>query len=95
MARSPAEIQADIAVTRRVIEHQLDSIQRKVPNRWWTRYAVLAGALATGFVLSRLAHFLAYARASNHETRATLWTIGSLILVVITVWTLVVAVRHL
>jgi hypothetical protein len=54
MARSPAEIQADIAVTRQVIEHQLDAIQRKVPNRWWTPYAVFAGALATGFVLSRL-----------------------------------------
>ncbi len=54
MARSPAEIQADIAVTRRVIEHQFDAIQRKVPNRWWTPYAVLAGAFATGFLISRL-----------------------------------------
>ena len=49
MARRPAEIQADIAVTRRVIEHQLDAIQRKVPNRWWTPYAVLAGAVAPLF----------------------------------------------
>ena len=33
MARSPAEIQADIALTRRVIERQLDALTPHVPAR--------------------------------------------------------------
>ena len=54
MARSPAEIQADIALTRRVIETQLDALSRKVPRTWWTPWALGAGALVVGLVLSRL-----------------------------------------
>jgi hypothetical protein len=54
MARSTAEIQADIAVTRRQIESQLDGLRRRVPDRWWLPYAVLAGALVTGVVVSRV-----------------------------------------
>ena len=54
MARSPAEIQADIALTRRVIETQLDALSRKVPRGWWTPWAVGAGALLVGLALSRL-----------------------------------------
>lgn len=34
-----------------------------------------------GYVLSRLLHFGAYLSARTHDTRATLWTIGSLLLV--------------
>jgi len=44
MARSPAEIQADIAVTRRVIERQLDALGHAVEGRWWAPYAVVAGS---------------------------------------------------
>jgi hypothetical protein len=54
MARSTAEIQAEIAVTRSLIERQLDAVRRRLPDRWWTPYAVLAGALVTGVVLSRV-----------------------------------------
>ena len=54
MARSPAEIQADIALTRRVIETQLESISRKVPRTWWTPWALAAAGVATGLLLSRL-----------------------------------------
>ena len=54
MARDPAEIQADIAVTRRVIEHQIDALGRAVEGRWWASYAIVAGGLAVGFVLSRM-----------------------------------------
>jgi hypothetical protein len=57
MARSPAEIQADIALTRRVIETQLDAISRKVPRAWWTPWAVGAAGLAVGLLLSRLPFF--------------------------------------
>lgn len=54
MARSTAEIQAEIAVTRRQIESQLDGLRRRVPDRWWVPYAVLGGALVAGIVISRV-----------------------------------------
>lgn len=46
---------------------------------------LLAQILLYGYVVSRLLHFAAYASARTHDTRATLWTIGSLILVFLTV----------
>lgn len=49
------------------------------PSLW------LAQALLYGYVVSRLLHFAAYLGARTHDTRATLWTIGSLILVFMTV----------
>jgi hypothetical protein len=54
MARSTGEIQADIAVTRRRLEQRLDGLRRRVPHGWWMPYAVLAGALVAGAVLSRV-----------------------------------------
>lgn len=54
MARRTAEIHADIAVTRQQIEGQLDGLRRRVPDRWWIPYAVLAGALVAGVVISRV-----------------------------------------
>ena len=53
---------------------------------------LMARLLLYGYVVARLLHFIAYLNASSHETRATLWTIGSLILVFMTVWTLVMAI---
>lgn len=46
---------------------------------------LLAQILLYGYVVARLLHFAAYASARTHDTRATLWTIGSLILVFLTV----------
>jgi hypothetical protein len=57
MARSPAEIQADIAVTRRRVEQQLDAVERRLPRGWWVPYASVAGALAVGLLLSRVPFF--------------------------------------
>jgi hypothetical protein len=54
MARSPAEIQADIALTRRLVERQLDAIERRVPRGWWVPYVSVAAALAVGVLLSRV-----------------------------------------
>jgi glutathione S-transferase len=48
--------------------------------------------LMYGYVVSRLLHFAAYFTAQTHDMRATLWTIGSLILIVMTCWTLVAAI---
>lgn len=52
---------------------------------------LLARWLLYGYVVSRLLHFAAYFTAQTHDMRATLWTIGSLILVFMTCWTLVAA----
>lgn len=51
----------------------------------------LAQTLLYGYVLSRLAHFWAYATARTHDTRATFWTIGALIIMGMAVWTIVAA----
>ena len=52
---------------------------------------LLARWLLYGYVVSRLLHFAAYVTARTHDTRATLWTIGSLILIFMTCRTLVAA----
>ena len=41
----------------------------------------LAQVLFYGYVVTRLAHFLAYLTAQIHDIRAALWTPGSLIIV--------------
>jgi glutathione S-transferase len=48
--------------------------------------------LLYGYVVSRLLHFAAYISARSHEMRATFWTIGSLILVYMSVRVLWVAI---
>jgi glutathione S-transferase len=55
---------------------------------------LLARILLYGYVVSRLLHFAAYASARTHETRATLWTVGSLILIFMTCRTLLAAIAH-
>ncbi len=52
---------------------------------------LLARVLLYGYVASRLLHFAAYFTARTHDTRATLWTVGSLILVFMTVRVLLAA----
>jgi glutathione S-transferase len=52
---------------------------------------LLAQALLYGYVASRLLHFAAYLTARTHDTRATLWTVGSLILIFMTGRTLIAA----
>jgi glutathione S-transferase len=44
--------------------------------------------LLYGYVVSRFLHFAAYFTARTHDTRAALWTVGSLILIFITCRTL-------
>jgi glutathione S-transferase len=55
---------------------------------------LLARVLLYGYVLSRLAHFAAYLSARTHDTRATLWTVGSLIIIFMTCSTLLTALGH-
>jgi len=52
---------------------------------------LLAQWLLYGYVASRLLHFLAYLTGQIHDIRAILWTVGSLVLVFMTVRTLLAA----
>ncbi len=52
----------------------------------------VAQCLLFGYVASRLAHFWAYLTAKPHEVRAVLFTIGSLIVIGMAVYTLIYAV---
>ena len=53
----------------------------------------LAQALLFGYVASRLAHFGAYLTAQSHEVRATFFSIGSLIVIGMAVYTLIYVIR--
>jgi len=55
---------------------------------------LLAQLLLYGYVISRLLHFAAYLGARTHDTRATLWTIGSLIMIFMAVRTLLAALGY-
>ena len=55
---------------------------------------VLAQWLFYGYVASRLLHFLAYVTAQLHDVRAVFWTIGSLIIIYMTVATLIKALGY-
>ena len=53
---------------------------------------VLASALMYGFVGARLLHTVAYATKQTHEVRATLYTVGSVSVIVMAVYVLIVAI---
>ena len=51
----------------------------------------LALLLFALFVLARLAHTFAHANAQNHEVRAAFYSAGSLVVIVMALWVLIVA----
>ena len=55
---------------------------------------LLAQWLLYGYVASRLLHFAAYFTGQAHDVRATFWTVGSLILIFMTVQTLRAALGY-
>ncbi len=52
---------------------------------------IVAQWLFYGYVVTRLAHFVAYLTSQTHDLRAALWTPGSLILIYMAVRTLLAA----
>lgn len=56
---------------------------------------LIANILLGGFVLARLAHALAYVTARSHETRATFYTVASVIVIVMAVKVLLAALAHI
>lgn len=55
---------------------------------------LLAQWLLYGYVISRLLHFAAYFTGQIHDVRATLWSVGSFILIFMTVQTLLSALGY-
>lgn len=55
----------------------------------------LAQVLFYGYAVSRLLHFAAYFTARTHDVRASLWTIGSLVIVFMTLAVLVRGIASL
>lgn len=54
----------------------------------------LAQWLLYGYVVSRLLHFAAYLTGQIHDVRAALWSVGSFILIFMTVRTLLAALGY-
>jgi hypothetical protein len=54
MARRPAEIKTDIALTRRHIEARAAAIQHELARRWWLPYALVASGVVLGIVLASM-----------------------------------------
>ncbi len=52
---------------------------------------LFANILMYGFVATRLVHTLAYATKQSHEVRATFYTLGSVAVIVMALYALVVA----
>jgi len=86
-APNPAQIQPDERVERirRIHLNDLENLPFFLAAGF---LYVLSGPSLTearwllyGYVVSRMLHFAAYLSARTHDTRATLWTIGSLMLV--------------
>lgn len=54
MARSLAEIQADIALTRRLIEQDVDALRARLDRPPWGPAVVVGSVVLAGVVLARL-----------------------------------------
>jgi hypothetical protein len=57
MARSTAEIQTEIAVTRDVIESRLDALERGAPRPLWIVLALVGAGALGGVLMVRLRVF--------------------------------------
>ena len=93
----PGQLDADDYVERSRRMHHND-VENILPFLFAGLLFVLTGppllaaqVLLYGFVATRLAHFWAYSTAKSHEVRATFFTIGSLIVIGMAVYTFITA----
>jgi len=93
----PGQLDADDYVERSRRMHRND-VENILPFLFAGLLFVLTGpplwvaqVLLFGFVATRLAHFWAYSTAKSHEVRATFFTIGSLIVIGMAVYTFITA----
>jgi uncharacterized MAPEG superfamily protein len=95
----PGQLDADDYVerSRRMQRNDLENIPAFLMAGLlfvWTQPGLLvAQVLLYGFVATRLAHFWAYSTAKPHEVRATFFSIGSLIVIGMAVYTFIYAIR--
>jgi uncharacterized MAPEG superfamily protein len=93
----PSQLEANDYVDRSRRMHRNDL--ENIPAFWMAGLLfvlvdpalLLAQILLFGFVLARMAHFLAYATKRSHEVRATFYTAGSLIVIYMAIHALVAA----
>ncbi len=87
--------QADVERSRRMQRNDLESIPAflaaglifvTVAPPAWAAYLLFAV-----FVLARAAHTWAYATAQNHEVRATFYSVGSIVVILMALWVLLAA----
>jgi uncharacterized membrane protein YecN with MAPEG domain len=93
-APDPAQLDPndDVERSRRMHRNDLENI----PAFWIAGFLFvltapplwLAQCLLYGFVVARAAHAVAYATARSHELRATFYSIGSVIVIVMALWVL-------
>lgn len=98
---NPAQLQPheDVERSRRMHRNDLENI----PAFWVAGLGFVAVAppfwaaalFMYGFVLARALHAWAYGTAKSHETRATFYTVGSVIVIVMALWVLVAALAAL
>jgi glutathione S-transferase len=80
---------------RRILQNDLENVPFFLVSGFL--YILVQPSLASaqwllyGYVVSRLLHFAAYFTGQIHDIRAATWTIGSLILIYMTVRTLLAA----
>jgi uncharacterized MAPEG superfamily protein len=89
------EPQPDVERSRRMQRNDLENIPAFLaagllfvavgPPPW------IAYLLFAAFVLARAAHAWAYATAQNHEVRATFFSIGSIVVILMALWVLLAA----
>jgi uncharacterized MAPEG superfamily protein len=88
--------QPDVERSRRMQRNDLENIPAflaagllfvAVAPPAWVAYLLFAL-----FVLARLAHTWAYATAQDHEVRATFYSVGSIVVILMALWVLVAAV---
>ena len=97
-APNPAQLEINDYVDRSRRMHRNDL--ENIPAFWMAGVLFvladpalwLAQALMYGFVLARLAHFIAYATKQSHEVRSVFYTIGSLIVMGMAAYILMAAV---
>lgn len=93
----PEQLEANDYVERSRRMHRNDL--ENIPAFWAAGLLLVAVApplwlalvLFYGFVLTRLAHTLAYATKRSHETRASFYTVGSVIVIVMALYVLAAA----
>ena len=55
--------------------------------------ALLASVLMYGFVAARIAHAVAYATKQSHEIRATFFTVGSVVVIIMAIYVIAAMIR--